>query len=115
MKLFLRATALSMSCLLLTAASCEKKVVASIPTPPERLICDPAGSRPTIPSEYVIDWLSVPDVLTAQSEVKKLMTSIRTREGIVAGYLVNVEGKLFTCFNNMQWRREFEADLNKSE
>lgn len=100
--------------LLLCACGETKRVAEFIPTPPERLVCEQAGTRPTIPPETTIDWTHVTTVAQAKIEHEGYVKSVRTREGVVAGYILEVEGKLFTCFNNAQWRREFEADLAKT-
>jgi hypothetical protein len=121
MKLFVKAGVLSTLCLVLTAASCgpTKRVVESLPTPPERLICERAGTRPSIPPEYVIDWGVVAQsptvaeaVRRAKAEVGKLVATVRTREGIVAGYVLKLEGVNFVCWNNTEWRRQYEAGLS---
>lgn len=87
-------------------------------TNPERFVCEFAGTRPTVPSEYKIDWEivgqapNVPEaVRLAQLETAKFVGTLRTREGIVAGYILNLEDHLFVCFNNMRWQREFYAGL----
>lgn len=96
----------------LALGACEtKRVVEHLPTPPERLVCEPAGTRPTVPPEYRIDWAQIQSVAEAKAEHEKFVAVLRTREGIVAGYVLSLEGKLFTCFSNMTWRREFEAGL----
>ena len=93
-------------------AGCEpKRVVEHLPTPPERLVCEPAGTRPAVPPEYAIDWPRIQSVAQARAEHEKFVAALRTREGIVAGYIVGLEGKLFTCWTNAQWRREYEAGL----
>lgn len=99
--------------LALTACGEPKRVVESIPTPPERLICEAAGTRPSIPPEYRIDWGKVRTVAEARAEHDKFVAVLRTREGVIAAYILEVEGKLFTCFVNAQWRRDFEAGLKK--
>lgn len=100
--------------LALCACADTKRVAEFIPTPPERLVCQQSGTRPTIPAEYAIDWAKVSTVAQAHAEHDKYVAVIRNREGVVAGYVLDIEGKLFTCFNNAQWRRDFEADLAKS-
>ena len=116
----LRRTILALSTLCLAVSACgdTKRVAEFIPTPPTRLVCDAAGTRPTIPPEYKIDWTTVAAAPTvavaverAKSEVGKLIGTVRTREGVVAGYVLDIEGKLFICSNNAQWRREFEENL----
>jgi hypothetical protein len=107
--------------LAVSACGGKERVVTQLPTPPERLICEEAGTRPTVPAEYRIDWNHVSAAPTvavaverARSEVGRLIASIRTREGIVAAYIVQIEGKLFVCSNNAQWRRDYEAGLARS-
>ena len=102
---------------LLTACA-EKRVVTALPTPPERLICEKAGARPTLPAEYSIAWdhvaaaRTVPEaVARAQSEHAKFIAVIRTREGIVTGYILRLEGVNFVCWTNAEWRRRFEAGV----
>ena len=93
-------------------AGCEtKRVVEHLPTPPERLICEPAGTRPTVPPEYSIDWNQIRSIDQAKAEHEKFVAVLRTREGIVAGYILKLEGRLFTCWTNMQWRRDYEAGI----
>jgi len=99
----------------LTSCGETKRVAEFIPTPPERLVCEQAGTRPTIPPETTIDWAHVTSVAQAKIEHEGYVKSVRTREGVVAGYVLAIEGKLFTCFNNAQRRREFEADLAKKQ
>lgn len=67
--------------------------------------------RPAIPAEYQIDWSRVSTVAQARDEHLKYVASIRSREGVIVAYLVRIEGQLFTCATNMQWRREYEAGL----
>lgn len=118
MKRNVLAAALLMSCLAVSACGDTKRIVTHIPTPPERLVCEPTGTRPAIPAENVIDldraaaagnFASAMSIV--QQEVRDYVASVRAREGIVAGYIVQTEGKLFTCSTNMQWRRDFEAGL----
>lgn len=103
-------------CLLAVAsmlvAGCEtKRVVEHLPTPPSRLVCEPAGTRPAVPPEYAIDWSQVRSIAQAKAEHEKFIAVLRTREGIVAGYILNLEGKLAICRINMQWRRDYEAGI----
>lgn len=110
MKLSLLAIALSTCCL----AACETARVA-VPLKPDadRMDCvaAPANARPVLPPEYVIDWSKVTTVAQARSEHDSYVRSIRTREGVVAGYIVDVEGKLFLCANDAAWLRDFYAGL----
>lgn len=111
MKRLLLAIALSTSCL---AASCNTTRVA-VPLKPDadRLDCvavDPSA-RPSIPPEYVIDWSKVATVAQARSEHDAYVRTIRTREGIVAGYVVQLEDKVFVCASDAAWLRDFYAAL----
>lgn len=107
----LRAVAL-LTCSSLLLISCgTDKVVQPLPTPPERLICEAAGERPAIPAEHVIDWNTVVTVDQARAEHAKYVASIRSREGVITGYIMRLEGKLFTCYTNTEWRRSFERGL----
>lgn len=109
----LSVTAALLSTLFFSAGCGEQRVVESLPTPPERLICELAGTRPDLPGEYAIDWSKVTTVAMAKVEHEAFVKVLRTREGIVAGYVLKLEGKLFNCFNNMQWRRDYEAGLKR--
>ena len=99
--------------LALAVAGCgdTKRIAEHLPTPPERLICEPAGTRPTLPPEHQIDWSQVRTVPAAKIEHDKFVAVLRTREGMVAGYILRLEGKLFVCSNNAQWRRDYEAGI----
>lgn len=111
---------ISAALLALAIAACgePKRIAVAIPIPAERMDCTAAGTRPTIPPEYAIDWqrvgqaLTVPDaVKAARSEVAQFVGSVRTREGTVAGYVISIEGQLFACSNDAQWLREWQAGI----
>jgi hypothetical protein len=93
------------------SACTEKRIAVSIKPPPERLQCAPAGERPTIPPEHRIDWQRVSTVAQARSEHDRYVATVRTREGVVAGYVLDTEGKLFLCSNNAAWLRDYFASL----
>jgi hypothetical protein len=114
MKLSVTALALSTLCLAVSACGAQKYTAEFIPTPPAHLVCERTGTRPTIPPEYKIDWGHVTTVAQAHAEFDKYRATILTREGVVAGYVLKLEGANFLCFNNMQWRKDFEADLAKT-
>lgn len=105
------ALALSTLCLAVSACGDTKRVVEALPTPPERLICEQTGTRPAVDPEYVIDWANVLTVPQAKLEHEKFIGVLRTREGVVAGYVLKLESVAFVCHNNMQWRRDYEAGL----
>lgn len=95
---------------LLLGACQEKRVVTALPIPPERMDCAPAGKRPMIPPEHRIDWSKVTSVLEARTEHDRYVASVRTREGKVAGYILETEGQLFACSSDAQWLREWQAE-----
>lgn len=104
------------SALALSSCADTKRIVTNLAPPSERLQCVGLSARPKIPAEYTIDWAkvgaarTVPEAVTvAKGEVGKYVASIRTREGVIAGYILDIEGKLFACSNNAQWLREFYA------
>lgn len=106
---------LMLAAVLLTLCSgCVKERIAVPLRPdlehPERLVCE-AASRPSIPTEYVIDWTKVTTVREARLEHDAYVRSVRTREGQVAAYIVEVEGKLFACSSNLKWWADYFAGL----
>lgn len=106
-RLFIAAAALAL-------AACKTVHTADfLATPADRLVCEAAGQRPSIPPEYAIDWSKVATVAQAHAEHDKYVAVIHDREGIVAAYVLQIEGKLFVCSTNMQWRRDYEAELAK--
>lgn len=111
------AAALLMCSLAVSACEHTRTTEALRPdlTNPERFICEPAGMRPRVPAEYVIDWSGVTTVPQARTEHERFVKALRTREGIVAGYIVQLEGRHFICFNNMQWQRDFYSRLPEPE
>lgn len=92
-----------------------KRVAEAIKPPPERLLCQAAGDRPAVPAEYVIDWSKVSSVAQARDEHLRFVASVRSREGVVAGYVLRIEGQLFACSNNAEWLRTFFAALPDAE
>lgn len=113
MQLSRKALALSTLFLVLSAGTCSqtRRVVESIPIPPERMDCQPAGTRPSIPPEHVIVWENVRSVLDAKAEHDKYVGSVRTREGVVAGYVLSIEGQLFACSNDAAWLRDWQKGI----
>jgi hypothetical protein len=94
-------------------AACETaRVAVPVKPPADRMDCRfLAGGRPALPAEYVIDWSKVLTVDQARSEHDAYVRSVRTREGIVAGYVVTIEGKLFLCSSDAEWMTDFFARL----
>ncbi len=118
MKRLKKALRLSTLCFLAASACQEKAVVKALPIPAERMDCVAAGKRPSIPPEYAINWrrvesaLTVPQAVTAaRSEVQQFIGSVRTREGTVAGYVLDIEGHLFACSNDAAWLREWQKEV----
>lgn len=95
--------------LLATACDPTQRIAVPIKPPAERLVCVAAGDRPAIPAEYAIDWSKVATVDQAQAEHAKYVASVRSREGVIAGYIMRIEGQLFACSNNAAWLRDFYA------
>lgn len=104
---------LMLSSAIAVSACQEKRIAVALKPPPERLVCVQDGNRPTIPREYVIDWAKVRTVAQARSEHETYVKSIRTREGVIVGYIVSVEAKLFACSSNAQWLREWFAATSR--
>lgn len=73
--------------------------------------CVAAGDRPAIPAEYVIDWSKVLTVPQARAEHETFVRSVRDREGVTVGYIVDIEGKLFACSSDAEWLRDFYGRL----
>lgn len=110
----LRAIHLLMLCLAVSACQTTKRVTEALRpdlSNPDRFVCEASGTRPKVPPEYAIDWSKVTTVDQARAEHEKFVGVLRTREGIVAGYVLQIEDKHFVCFNNMQWQRDFYSRL----
>jgi hypothetical protein len=110
MKRLLLGIVLSTFCL----AGCNTtRVAVPLKPDPDRLDCVAVkpGDRPVIPPEYVIDWAAVTTVAQARSEHEAFVRTVRTREGVVAGYVVDIEGRLFMCASDDAWLRDFFAAL----
>lgn len=116
MKHPVKALILSMSCFLLS--SCETTVKReTVPLnvkaeSPEHFVCPPKPDRPTLPPGYTIVWADVENVAEAQLEVSILIESIMARNGVVADYILDLEGIHFTCWNNMQWQNDYYDTLD---
>jgi hypothetical protein len=112
MKRLLLGIALSTFCL--AGAACNTtRVAVPLKPDPSRMDCvavTPAD-RPTIPPEYVIDWGKVLTVAQARAEHEAFVRTVRTREGVVAGYIVVVESTLFACSSDAAWLRDFYGAL----
>lgn len=112
---FMKHKAACVSLALLNLSACKTAHVADfLATPADRLVCQAAGARPKIPPEYKIDWSSIKTVAQAKAEHDRYVAVIHTREGVVAAYVLQIEGQLYVCSSNMHWRKDYEAELNKS-
>lgn len=93
--------ALLMLCSPLVTACGEKQYAVEVVKPPvERLICEAAGARPAIPPEA-----------PATAPREDYTASVRAREGVISGYILDLESRLFKCSDNAQWLRDFYAKL----
>lgn len=117
MRLKLMVPALLMCCSALSACG-EKRVQVPIPIPADKIDCadlarDAAGNpaRPRVPAEYVIDWSRVTTVGQARAEHQAFVTRLRERERPVAGYIVEIEGRVFACANDDAWLRDYLSRL----
>ena len=115
------AAALLTCCLGVSACTTPQRIVEPLRpdlSNPERFVCEPAGTRPAITAEDPVDLARIraaPNAaqaaMIAQEEVAAYVASVRGRETVVSEYVVALEGKHFTCVNNMQWQRDFYARL----
>lgn len=100
-----------LSFLLLASCTKTERIAEAVKPSAERMECVAAGGRPALPAEYVIDWSKVATVDQAQAEHMKFVASVRSREGVIAGYILRIEGQLFACSNNAAWLRDFFSNL----
>lgn len=101
----------SLALAVLSACADPKRIVEATPIPAERMDCVAADTRPAIPPEHKIEWANVSNVLQARQEYNQYVASVRAREGMVAGYVLELEGKLFLCANDAAWLREWQAGI----
>lgn len=79
---------------------------------PARLVCEGVpADRPERGEPYTIDWSKVATVAQAKIEHDRYVAVERTRNGVVAAYVLEIEGRLFVCSNNAQWWRDYWAKL----
>lgn len=95
------------------ATSCGNSPVRTVSAkvPEAKLVCDTTMKRPALPPEYAIDWSRITNVDQARGAHLAFVQALRIREGAVAGYLVEIEGRLFACGSNMQFVRDFQRAL----
>lgn len=105
--------ALLMFCSAVSACG-PQRVMVPVPVPPERMDCSLLESgRPTIPPEFVIDWSGVATTQQARQQHDAFVQRLRQREGAVAGYVVELEGRVFACADDAAWLRDFNAGLRQ--
>lgn len=110
------AAALLTCCLAASGCGEPQRVATAIVPPAERMDCRQLEQgRPTIPSEYVIDWARVTTVQRARQEHDAFVTRLREREGPVAGYVIALEGRVFACSDDAAWMRDFFGALPAAE
>lgn len=114
MQRLLAAGILSTFCFSLAACETTREAVSLRPDldNPARLVCEPRPDpRPDRGEPYVIDWGKVETVAQAKIEHDLYLARERDRNGVVTAYVLEVEGKLFVCSNNMQWWRDYWSKL----
>ena len=118
MRRSMRVAILSASCFL--AASCVRTIKIEpenlLETHPDWFACDrmSGDNRPDLPAPYVIDWSSVlvpgdaeMTLERAKAEQEAFAARVYDRNGVVAGYILNLEGANFTCWNSLQTQRDY--------
>lgn len=83
---------------------CKDRVVVKplnvAATYPDKFECEKGveGGRPALPPE-------------ATDSFESYKESVRTRELLVAGYILALETVNFKCWDNMQWQKDFYSKL----
>ena len=80
--------------------------------PAHTVIAADLFDRPAVVTAEIMLFLFARSNYSPRHEI--ILAHFRLKQYRVAGYVLSIEGKLFQCFNNAQWRREFEADLAKT-
>lgn len=117
MKLLKTVLILSTSCFLVSSCKTpEPNVVIRnvLRENPEWFVCEKVdgSDRPALPPGHEIDWGSVTTVEQARAEHDAYVVAQIKRNEVVSGYIVMVEGRAFTCWNNMQTQRDFYERLD---
>jgi hypothetical protein len=79
--------------------------------PAEKLTCDALAARPQIPAEYVIDWDAVQTVDAARGAHDAFVRTLRTREGLIAGHIVQIQANWFSCWSTVKWHTDYNGAL----
>lgn len=118
-----RVKILSTCCFLLAASACST-TRESAPLRPdldhaERMVCAPAPeNRPVLPPKLEMDWQAIlvpgdaiSTLRAAQESFSAYVKREVERNAVVSTYLVTIEGQLFVCSSNMQWWRDYWAQM----
>ena len=92
-------------------AACSNPPVRIAKPPIDKLTCDALTARPDIPAEYDIDWSTVTTVEGARGEHDAFVRTLRTREGLIAGHIVAIEGNWFSCWSTVKWHADYNGAL----
>ena len=58
-----------------------------------------------------MDWAKIKDVAAAKIAFGTYLSAQRDREGVISQYILDVEGALFKCQNNMKAIQDYESGL----
>lgn len=96
---------------MLNLSACSNPPVRIAKPPAEKLTCEALADRPQIPTEYAIDWSAVTTVEAARGEHDAFVRTLRTREGLIAGHIVQIEANWFSCWSTVKWHADYNAAL----
>lgn len=91
--------------------ACSNPPVRIAKPPAEKLTCNALTQRPKIPAEYQIDWSKVTTVEQARGEHDVFVRTLRSREGLIAGYVVAIGDDWFSCWSDVQWHADYNGAL----
>lgn len=114
MRLWQRGMILLMSCSALPACETIREAAPLRPDldNPARLACVAApAERPDRGEPYAIDWDKVLTVAEARIQHGLYVQREAQRNAVVASYVLEIEGRLFTCSSNAQWWRDYWSAL----
>ncbi len=92
-------------------AACSPPNVRIAKPPANKLVCDALTTRPHIPAEYVIDWTAVQTIGGARGAHDAFVRTLRTREGLIAGHIVQIEANWFSCWSAVKWHADYNGAL----
>jgi hypothetical protein len=83
-------------------AACEIPIdLGRLPPPPEKMVCRALPDTPTISP---LQAIPVDGVLVYKK------ADVDARDGVIAGWIVNVTGAWFDCSNTVGWHKDYWAD-----